>query len=104
MYIGLDVAGRRISSVQIEKIIATHPAVQSCAVVAVTDDLRGQKPVAYVVPEPEFCRLISATDIVALVSQTLGRWVGLKDVHFVQHLPTTQSGKILRKHLRRVVS
>lgn len=95
----IKVAGRRISSVQIEKIIATHPAVQSCAVVAVTDGLRGQKPVAYVVPEPEFCRLISATDIVALVSQTLGRWVGLKDVHFVQHLPTTQSGKILRNHL-----
>lgn len=43
----IKVAGRRISGVQIEKIIATHPAVYACAVVAIPDELRGQRPLAY---------------------------------------------------------
>jgi len=49
----IKVAGRRISGVQIEKIIASHPAVHACAVVATPDELRGQRPVAYVVPDSE---------------------------------------------------
>ena len=94
----IKVAGRRISGIQIEKIIASHPAVHSCAVVAVPDDLRGQRPVAYVVPldatSPPSCE-----EITGAVSLALGRWVGLREVRFVEHLPTTVSGKIKRRHL-----
>ena len=94
----IKVAGRRISGVQIEKIIASHPAVHSCAVVAVPDDLRGQRPVAYVVPldaaSPPSCE-----EIIGAVGLALGRWVGLREVRFVEHLPTTVSGKIKRRHL-----
>ncbi|GCE85273.1 AMP-binding protein [Komagataeibacter diospyri] len=95
----IKVAGRRISGVQIEKIIASHPAVHACAVVATPDELRGQRPVAYVVPDPEVECAPSAEEIVARVNEVLGRWIGLKEVHFVSHLPTTVSGKITRKRL-----
>ncbi|MBV1833979.1 AMP-binding protein [Novacetimonas pomaceti] len=95
----IKVAGRRISGVQIEKIIATHPAVHACAVVAIPDELRGQRPVAYVVPDPEAECAPSAEEIVARVNEVLGRWIGLKEVRFVRHLPTTVSGKITRKRL-----
>ncbi|NVN37807.1 AMP-binding protein [Komagataeibacter swingsii] len=95
----IKVAGRRISGVQIEKIIATHPAVHACAVVAIPDELRGQRPVAYVVPDPEAEYAPSSEEIVARVNEVLGRWVGLKEVRFVRQLPTTVSGKITRKRL-----
>lgn len=96
----IKVAGRRISGVQIEKIIAAHPAVHACAVVAIADTLRGQRPVAYVVPETSVDCPPTTDDIIDRVSELLGRWVGLKDVHFVKHLPTTVSGKIKRRHLQ----
>ncbi|NHN86650.1 AMP-binding protein [Acetobacter musti] len=95
----IKVAGRRISGVQIEKIIAIHPAVHACAVVAMPDELRGQRPVAYVVVESQAVCEPSSEEIVALVNEVLGRWVGLKEVRFVRHLPTTVSGKITRKRL-----
>ncbi|GAN91406.1 acetyl-CoA synthetase [Gluconobacter frateurii M-2] len=95
----IKVAGRRISSVQIEKIIASHPGVHACAVVAVPDSLRGQRPIAYVVPVGADDSSVAVEDIIGLVNQALGRWVGLREVHFVERLPTTISGKITRKHL-----
>ncbi|MBL7236730.1 MAG: AMP-binding protein [Komagataeibacter hansenii] len=95
----IKVAGRRISGVQIEKVIATHPAVHACAVVAVPDDLRGQRPVAYVVPVAGTGCAPSSEEIIAQVRRVIGRWVGLRDVRFVRHLPTTISGKIRRRHL-----
>ncbi|WP_010512570.1 AMP-binding protein, partial [Komagataeibacter europaeus] len=95
----IKVAGRRISGVQVEKIIATHPAVHACAVVAIPDELRGQRPVAYVVPDPEAEYAPSSEEIVARVNEVLGRWIGLKEVRFVRQLPTTVSGKITRKRL-----
>uniref|UniRef100_T1GCQ4 acetate--CoA ligase n=1 Tax=Megaselia scalaris TaxID=36166 RepID=T1GCQ4_MEGSC len=74
----IKVAGRRISGVQIEKIIATHPGVHACAVVAIPDALRGQRPLAYVVAARDLAPP-SAEDILRQVHQTLGRWVGIKE-------------------------
>lgn len=95
----IKVAGRRISGVQIEKIIATHPAVHACAVVAISDELRGQRPIAYVVPDAEADCTPFSEEIIARVNEVLGRWVGLKEIRFVRRLPTTVSGKITRKRL-----
>ncbi|GBQ80539.1 acetyl-CoA synthetase [Acetobacter malorum DSM 14337] len=95
----IKVAGRRISGVQIEKIIASHPAVYACAVVAAPDALRGQRPVAYVVVNPGRECAPSSEEIIRQVNNVLGRWIGLKEVRFVQQLPTTVSGKITRKRL-----
>ena len=95
----IKVAGRRISGVQIEKIIAAHPAVHACAVAASPDGLRGQRPVAYVVPEAGLDSPPCADDLISQVAQALGRWVGLREIRFVAQLPTTVSGKITRKKL-----
>ncbi|OUI83367.1 AMP-binding protein [Acetobacter orientalis] len=97
----IKVAGRRISGVQIEEIILSHQAVYACAVVAISDALRGQRPVAYVVATPQCTANVSImrSEIIGQVNQTIGKWVGLKEVHFVTQLPTTRSGKILRKQI-----
>ncbi|WP_395494860.1 AMP-binding protein [Acetobacter sp. KSO5] len=95
----IKVAGRRISGVQIEKIIAAHPAVHACAVVATPDELRGQRPVAYVVIEAGRECPPSSEEIIRQVNDVLGRWIGLREIRFVRQLPTTVSGKITRKRL-----
>lgn len=97
----IKVAGRRISGVQIEEIISSHPAVYACAVNAISDALRGQRPVAYVVTAAHCTTPMSLmrSEIIGQVNQTIGKWVGLKEVHFVTQLPTTRSGKILRKQI-----
>ncbi|MBS1002903.1 AMP-binding protein [Acetobacter thailandicus] len=95
----IKVAGRRISGVQIEKIISSHPAVYNCAVIATSDPLRGQRPVAYVVTKTEAEHELSSDQIVRKVHDMLGPWVGLKDVRFISSLPVTKSGKIIRKKL-----
>src|SRR5690625_7158229 len=45
----INVAGHRLSTGTLEAVIAEHPAVAETAVIGVTDGLKGQKPVAYVV-------------------------------------------------------
>jgi len=95
----IKVAGRRISAVQIENIIAADPDVNACAVVAVTDELRGHRPVAFVVHQPWLVQAPDKARLIERVSTALGRWVGLREIHFVSTLPTTTSGKILRRSL-----
>jgi propionyl-CoA synthetase len=43
------VAGHRLSTAEMEEIVASHPAVAECAVIGVNDELRGQIPLAMVV-------------------------------------------------------
>ena len=99
----IKVAGRRISGVQIEEIISSNPNVYACAVTAEPDALRGQRPVAYVVAVKN-CTInesLMRSDIIEQVNQTIGKWVGLKEIHFMAQLPTTRSGKILRNKMER---
>lgn len=95
----IKVSGRRISAVQIEKIIAAHPTVAVCAVISVPDALRGHRPVAYVVPVNDVENTPSSQEIIAQVSHDLGKWTGLREIHFVNYLPMTVSGKIKRRDL-----
>lgn len=54
---------------------------------------------AYVVIDTGADTPPTADDLITEVNKTLGRWTGLRDIHFVEALPTTKSGKITRKAL-----
>ena len=47
----INVAGHRLSTGEMEEIVAAHPAVAECAVIGVTDELKGQLPLGLVVPK-----------------------------------------------------
>ncbi len=90
--------GENISSLEIEKVIVTHPAVYETAVVAVPDDNWGEVAKAFVVLKPG----ASATEreIQELVRQHLATFKVPKSVEFRGQLPKGATGKILKRALR----
>lgn len=101
----INVAGHRLSTGQMEQIVARHPAVAECAVIGVDDALKGMVPVAFSVVKSGI-RPTQQTqaEIVDMVRRDLGPVAALKTVYFVEALPKTRSGKTLRSTLRTIAN
>ncbi|MFY7757088.1 MAG: AMP-binding enzyme, partial [Flavobacterium stagni] len=101
----INVAGHRLSTAEMEEIVAAHHSVAECAVIGINDDLKGQIPLALVVTKSgeEIEHFQLQHEIVQRVREQIGAVASLKDVIVVQRLPKTRSGKILRKLLRSIV-
>ncbi|MBO0855857.1 MAG: propionyl-CoA synthetase, partial [Nocardia sp.] len=98
----INVAGHRLSTGSMEAVIAAHPAVAECAVIGVTDGLKGQIPRALVVLKAG-AQIEEGTlraEVVALVRDAIGAVAALREVVVVAGLPKTRSGKILRRSMR----
>ena len=94
----INVAGHRLSTGGMEEVLAAHPDVAECAVIGVTDALKGQAPVGFLClnagcnrPHPEI-----VAEVVALVREKIGPVAAFKLACVVDRLPKTRSGKILR--------
>ncbi len=100
----INVAGHRLSTGQIEEIIASHPAVAECAVIGVNDSLKGQVPRGLAVLKSGVTRDHDevAAELVQLVRDRLGAVASLRQVDIVNALPKTRSGKVLRKSMRAI--
>ncbi len=100
----INVAGHRLSTGEMEEIVADHPAVAECAVIGINDPLKGQEPIGLVLlkngVEIENDQLQS--ELVAMVRKEIGAVACFKRAVIVQRLPKTRSGKILRKLLRQI--
>jgi acetyl-CoA synthetase len=94
-------AGYRIGPFEIESIIATHPAVSECAVIAVPDSTRGEVLESYVVlrfDEKQSKEIVKS--IQNWVKTRYAAHAFPRQVHFVDALPKTPSGKVQRFILR----
>ena len=94
----INVAGHRLSTGAMEEILADHKDVAECAVVGVSDELKGQVPLGLVcltdgVNRPEE-DIIS--ELVMMVREKLGPVAFFKLALIIKRLPKTRSGKILR--------
>ncbi len=100
----INVAGHRLSTGAMEEVLASHPAVAECAVVAVKDELKGQTPLGFVVLKAgvDTDAVTIVRDLVALVRERIGPVAAFKEAYVVARLPKTRSGKILRASLRRI--
>ncbi len=101
----INVAGHRLSTGQIEEVLASHPDVAECAVVGVADALKGQVPIGFAVLKAGVTRPNQAieAELVALVRKQVGPVAAFKSVGIVRALPKTRSGKILRSTIRRII-
>ncbi len=100
----INMAGHRLSAGSIEAAISGHAAVAECAVIGLPDELKGQKPIAYVVLK-EGVEVDPATlrdELIARVRDQVGAIAALHDAVIVAGLPKTRSGKILRKTIRQI--
>jgi propionyl-CoA synthetase len=100
----INVAGHRLSTGQMEEILATHPDVAECAVIGAKDAIKGQAPLGLVVLKAGTVRNEAdiSQELVALVRDKLGPVAAFKTALVVPRLPKTRSGKILRASIRRL--
>ena len=100
----INIAGHRLSTGEMEEIIASHPAVAECAVIGIHDDLKGQVPIGLVLLKDgvtiEEGQL--QTELVAMVRKEIGPIACFQKAMIAQRLPKTRSGKILRKLMRQI--
>jgi len=93
--------GENIHPLEVEDVLARHERVREVAVVGAPDDRWGQRVVACVVAEGE--ATAEELDAFCLASQTLARFKRPREYRFVDSLPKSPSGKILRRLLREEV-
>jgi fatty-acyl-CoA synthase len=90
--------GENIYPVEIENVLYRHPSVQMCAVIGVPDEKWGEVGMACVVPKPG----VSTTgpELITFMQENLARYKVPKSVVFMEALPLSGMGKILKKDLR----
>ncbi|WP_421863275.1 propionyl-CoA synthetase [Motiliproteus sp.] len=100
----INVAGHRLSTGEMEEIVASHPAVAECAVIGLNDPLKGQMPLGMVLLKDgaEVDEAELESELVGMVRKEIGAVACFKKAIVVQRLPKTRSGKILRKLLRQI--
>jgi propionyl-CoA synthetase len=100
----INVAGHRLSTGEMEEILAAHNAVAECTVIGVYDSIKGQVPVGFALLKDgaDISAAALQTELVAMVRKEIGALACLKQVIVVPRLPKTRSGKILRKVLRQI--
>ena len=100
----INVAGHRLSTGEMEEILAAHSAVAECTVIGVYDSIKGQVPVGFALLKDgaNISAATLQTELVAMVRKEIGALACLKQVIVVPRLPKTRSGKILRKVLRQI--
>ena len=100
----INVAGHRLSTGQMEEVLAAHPDVAECAVVGVADDLKGQTPLGLLVLNAGVERTHAAIEgeAVQLVRDQIGPVASFKTAIVVERLPKTRSGKILRGTVQKI--
>ena len=97
--------GFPVAPAEVEAVLLEHPAVRDCGVVAKPDQDAGEIPCAFVVLRPgnESSDKL-AHELRGFVSDRLTHYKQPREVHFVDAVPRTPSGKILRRELRKTLS
>lgn len=100
----INVSGHRLSTGEMEDLVARHAAVAECAVIGVHDDIKGQVPLALVVLKDgeELAEQKLQAELVANVREQIGALACFNRMRLVKRLPKTRSGKILRAVLRKI--
>jgi acetyl-CoA synthetase len=101
----MNVAGHRLSTMEIESALVSHPSVAEAAVVGRPDDIKGTAIAAFVTlessvkPHPELQQ-----ELKQHVAKEIGALARPDDLRFTDSLPKTRSGKIMRRLLRDIAA
>jgi propionyl-CoA synthetase len=102
----INVAGHRLSTGEMEEVLASHPAVAECAVFGVRDELKGEVPRGFVVLKAGARAEADALgrELAQMIRDKIGPIATLASLDIVPGLPKTRSGKILRKTMRGIAN
>lgn len=90
--------GYQVPPAEIEAVLLTHPAISDAAVIGVTDDDGEEIPKAFIVCVPGIA--LTAQDVIDFVATRVSPYKKVRRVEFIDTIPKSAAGKILRKDLR----
>jgi acyl-CoA synthetase (AMP-forming)/AMP-acid ligase II len=91
--------GYQVPPAELEAVLLSHPAIADAAVIGVRDADSGEEvPKAFVVRQPD--AQLSATEVMEFVTGQVAPYKKVRQVEFIEAIPKSASGKILRKDLR----
>jgi acyl-CoA synthetase (AMP-forming)/AMP-acid ligase II len=97
----IKVKGIGVAPAELEDLLLGHPKVEDVAVLGIKDDYSGELPKAFVVLKPGVQQSPGvAKELIAYVKEKKVRYKWIKEVEFLNVIPKSPSGKILRKLLR----
>ena len=100
----MNVSGHRLSTMEIESALVAHEMTAEAAVVGAEDETTGQAVVAFVILKSRFVGQKTADELESELRAWVGEQIGPiarpRDIHLVDELPKTRSGKIMRRLLR----
>jgi len=101
----INVAGHRISTMEMESALVAYKGVVEAAVIEQPDPIKGTVPVAFVILEPNMEKTKElAEKLKQKIVEEIGAFARPAEVHLVDALPRTRSGKIIRRMLRELVT
>jgi acyl-CoA synthetase (AMP-forming)/AMP-acid ligase II len=96
----LKVSGYSVFPAEVEAMMYRHPSVAEVAVVGVPDPYRGEDPVGFVVLKPGAQRKVREEELADWCRGEMAVYKAPRAIHFIDVLPKTASGKVLRRVLR----
>jgi long-chain acyl-CoA synthetase len=94
----LKIGGHRVSALEIEQSVCTHPEVLECAVVGMADEVGGEAACAFVVRKEGSA--LEETELKKFCRETLPAFKVPKSVRFVDSLPRNSAGKVAKSELK----
>ena len=99
----IKVKGYLVSPTELEDLIMSHPAVADAAIIGVPDDYAGELPRAYVVKKPG--TLVNEDDIKKFLHPKIAPYKHLNGgVYFVESIPKSNTGKTLKKEMKKFLN
>ncbi len=90
--------GFQVPPAELEALLLTHPAIADCAVIPVDDEEAGEIPKAFVVTKADHD--LDAATVMAFVAEHVASYKQVREVEFIDEVPKSASGKILRRLLK----
>jgi len=101
----LKIAGHRLGSVELESAFVSHPAIAEAAVTSRPDDKKGESIIGFVVLRTDFVSISDQqlrNELVNHIRDRVGPIATPEEIYFVNKLPKTRSGKIMRRLLKSI--
>ena len=95
----IKVSGYSVFPEDVEALLLRHPGIRQVAVIGVSDPAKGEVVKAVIVPKPEAADSINHQEVIAWSRENMSAYKVPRHIEFRQELPTTVSGKVMRRLL-----
>ncbi len=96
----IKVAGHRFSSPEIESVINLHPLIAESAAIGFEDSIKGEQIIVFAVKLKNAREADIESEIKQLIVNSIGKFAAVSNIIFIDSLPKTRSGKIMRRLLK----